>query len=173
MDELPYYSGLLVVLHPPPVSILVTAGYRSAFSSSLHPAPFLLLSLGSCTRVLLPGRPCVKWMGVVPALEQPPLSGDERPYTLGGKATSLQLWEGRPHPWFLVEEGSVISICRVTCLEHSLVATSPRLPSRPSVVEYVVLTVIVGGQELVELGRDGTRGVTSYVSLVSTRQPLQ
>ncbi|MPC58143.1 hypothetical protein E2C01_052137 [Portunus trituberculatus] len=47
-----YHSGLLVVLHPPPVSILVTAGYRSACSPPLHPSPFLAFSLGSCTRVL-------------------------------------------------------------------------------------------------------------------------
>ncbi|MPC59318.1 hypothetical protein E2C01_053336 [Portunus trituberculatus] len=59
LDEPPYHSGLLEVLHPPPVSILVTAGYRSAYSPPLHPAPFLVLSLGSCTRVLPGTAVCV------------------------------------------------------------------------------------------------------------------
>ncbi|MPC48693.1 hypothetical protein E2C01_042475 [Portunus trituberculatus] len=75
LDEPPYRSGLLVVLHPPPVSILVTAGYRSAYSPPLHPAPFLVLSLESCTRVL-PGTAVCEVDGRGTSLR-----GDQRPYS--------------------------------------------------------------------------------------------
>ncbi|MPC11893.1 hypothetical protein E2C01_004568 [Portunus trituberculatus] len=78
LDETPYYSGLLVVLHPPPASILVTAGYRSTYSPPLHSAPFFVFSLGSCTHVL-PGTAVCEVDGRgIGARAATFLSGDQR-----------------------------------------------------------------------------------------------
>ncbi|XP_045101509.1 uncharacterized protein LOC123498472 [Portunus trituberculatus] len=75
LDEPPYYSGLLVVLQPPLPCF--NPGHRWIPLYFLHPY-YLLHSSSSPwdpVPVCCKGRPCVKWMGVVLALEQLPLCG--------------------------------------------------------------------------------------------------